>query len=95
MLKIFDLIETGIFTLRKKYRQVSFLHLYHHVSTVLIAWLGVRFIPVHVATFVVLVNSAVHIIMYSYYFGSTHNSKVVQAIVSPLKRYITIIQMVS
>lgn len=43
LLKIFDLVETVLFILRKKDNQVSGLHLYHHVSGVLISWMCVRF----------------------------------------------------
>ncbi|XP_014616901.1 PREDICTED: elongation of very long chain fatty acids protein 1-like [Polistes canadensis] len=38
LLKVIDLIETGVFVLRKKNRQISVLHIYHHISTVLLTW---------------------------------------------------------
>lgn len=93
LLKLIDLIETVVFVLRKKDRQISFLHLYHHVSTALIAWIYGRYVPVAMAAFIVIVNSSVHVIMYSYYYFSTMGDKT-PAIVRKLKPFITIIQMV-
>lgn len=45
MLKIVELVETVFFVLRKKQNQVSALHVYHHVSMVLLAWIGVKYFP--------------------------------------------------
>lgn len=42
-LKVVELIETVFFVLRKKDNQVSFLHVYHHVGTLMIVWMGVKF----------------------------------------------------
>lgn len=43
-LKMVELVETVFFVLRKKYNQVSPLHVYHHISTLSIAWLCVKYI---------------------------------------------------
>lgn len=40
-LKGIELIETVCFVLRKKFNQMSFLHVYHHVSTFIFAYFGV------------------------------------------------------
>lgn len=45
LLKIYDLIETIFFVLRKKQRQVSFLHVYHHVMILSFTYLGMRSLP--------------------------------------------------
>uniref|UniRef100_T1H4W6 Elongation of very long chain fatty acids protein n=1 Tax=Megaselia scalaris TaxID=36166 RepID=T1H4W6_MEGSC len=38
-LKVSEMCETFVFILRKKYNQVSFLHVFHHCATVtLISW---------------------------------------------------------
>lgn len=37
-LRIFEFIETVFFVLRKKQSQASFLHIYHHISTVILVW---------------------------------------------------------
>lgn len=41
LLKGIELIETLCFVLRKKFGQMSFLHIYHHVSTFIFAYFGV------------------------------------------------------
>ncbi|CAH2042675.1 unnamed protein product, partial [Iphiclides podalirius] len=38
VLKLMELFETVFFLLRKKERQAYFLHVYHHVSTLVIVW---------------------------------------------------------
>jgi hypothetical protein len=43
--KIVDLIDTIVFVLRKKPNQITFLHLFHHISMVMNGWSGVRFVP--------------------------------------------------
>jgi GNS1/SUR4 family len=45
MLRISELLETVVFVLRKKQNQVSTLHCYHHVSTVVILWLFLKYNP--------------------------------------------------
>ncbi|XP_066586980.1 very long chain fatty acid elongase 7-like [Prorops nasuta] len=92
MVKLIDLMETIVFVLRKKKNQISFLHLYHHISTVIIAYLSLKYIAGGMATFCVIVNSFVHVIMYTYYLCSGNLN--LQYLVVPIKPYITIIQMV-
>lgn len=47
--------------------QVSFLHLYHHSMMPICAWIGARFLPGGHGTLLGLINSFIHIIMYTYY----------------------------
>lgn len=42
ILKIFELIDTFIFVLRKKKNQTTFLHIYHHAMVVLVAWMATK-----------------------------------------------------
>lgn len=93
LLKIVDLIETGMFVLRKKYNQISWLHLYHHFTTALVAWISTRYIAGGMAVFYPAMNCSVHVIMYTYYLLSTTDS--LKRYVLPFKRYVTIIQMVN
>lgn len=93
VLKIIDLVETGIFILRKKNNQITALHLYHHVTTMIVAVISARYISTGMAVFVPILNCSVHVIMYTYYFLSNLDGPIKQ-MVFPLKRYITIIQMV-
>jgi len=45
ILKITELADTLIFVLRKKHDQVSFLHVYHHTATLLLAWISCKYAP--------------------------------------------------
>ncbi|XP_033213803.1 elongation of very long chain fatty acids protein F-like [Belonocnema kinseyi] len=91
LLKILHLIETVLFVLRKKKNQISFLHVYHHISTILFGLIFIRYIPGGRAVFYPLLNGSVHVIMYSCYFLSSIEE--IKKAVLPIKRYITIIQM--
>eukprot|EP00117_Sycon_ciliatum_P003349 scpid23575/ scgid8180/ Elongation of very long chain fatty acids protein 4; 3-keto acyl-CoA synthase Elovl4; ELOVL fatty acid elongase 4 len=68
--KSIELIETIFFVLRKKNSQVSFLHVFHHTSMVLVWWCVSRWIGGGISFFSALINCIVHVVMYSYYFLS-------------------------
>ncbi|XP_017045105.1 elongation of very long chain fatty acids protein F [Drosophila ficusphila] len=93
-LKLSELLETVIFVLRKKQKQVSKLHIFHHLSTVTLVYLLIN----HnengdAAYFSVFLNSIVHVFMYSYYFlAAVADKKIVQAL-WPVKKSITVMQM--
>lgn len=90
---MFDLVETCVMVLRKKQNQVSFLHVYHHVSMVIIGWLGVKYHPGGMAVVGTSLNNSIHVLMYSYYFLSSYPQLTKYlALVKPL---ITKAQMVS
>nr|CAD7434095.1 unnamed protein product [Timema monikensis] len=65
--KVVELLDTVFFVLRKKSNQISYLHLYHHTLMPVCSWIGVKFLPGGHGTLLGLINSFVHIIMYSYY----------------------------
>lgn len=92
-LKVIDLIETGIFVLRKKQNQISFLHLYHHVTTVWLSWIYAKYFTYELALPIIVLNCSVHVIMYSYYLLASFGPTVLK-LLSSVKPYITIIQMV-
>ncbi|XP_011152096.1 elongation of very long chain fatty acids protein AAEL008004-like [Harpegnathos saltator] len=93
LLKILDLTETVLFVLRKKNEQISVLHIYHHVSTVIIICIFMKYTANEIITLVPLLNCSVHFIMYNYYLFSSFGPRI-RMIIAPCKRYITIIQMV-
>ncbi|XP_047354504.1 elongation of very long chain fatty acids protein 7-like [Vespa velutina] len=93
ILKMIDLIETGIFVLRKKNNQISFLHVYHHITTAFLAWLCIRFYAAGMAASISMLNCSVHVIMYAYYFLSSLGPEI-QKLILPYKPILTIIQMV-
>ncbi|XP_071439678.1 very long chain fatty acid elongase 7-like [Hetaerina americana] len=92
MLKIMDLLDTVIFVLRKKHTQLSFLHLYHHVGTLIVSWLAVKYYPGGATIPVQLFNCSVHTIMFLYYTLAALGPKM-----RPYlwwKKYLTTIQIV-
>ncbi|XP_051167386.1 elongation of very long chain fatty acids protein 4-like isoform X1 [Leptopilina boulardi] len=92
LLKLIDLTETVVYILRKKNNQVTFLHLYHHLSTFLIASIFPRYLSVDVVILGPILNCFVHVIMYFYYFLSNFTGPIKEMII-PFKRYMTLIQM--
>nr|FAA01268.1 TPA: elongation of very long chain fatty acids protein 10 [Ladona fulva] len=67
LVKIIELLDTVFFILRKKFNQVTFLHVYHHTGMVMLAWGGTKFLPGGHGTFMGVLNTFVHIVMYAYY----------------------------
>lgn len=43
--KLIELLDTVFFLLRKKTRQISFLHVYHHSTMPILWWIGVKWVP--------------------------------------------------
>jgi elongation of very long chain fatty acids protein 4 len=86
--KYIELCDTAFMVLRKKTNQISFLHVYHHVLLIW-AWFAVcRLMPGADSYFGAMINSFVHVIMYTYYLVTLLGYKCF------FKNYITIIQMV-
>ncbi|XP_050682698.1 elongation of very long chain fatty acids protein [Leptidea sinapis] len=94
ILKMLELLETVFFLLRKKERQASFLHVYHHVSTLIIIWSAVKYVGGGLTSFPAMLNNTVHVIMYSYYLLSAEGSPTVKAFLIRYKKWLTILQMV-
>lgn len=65
--KISELLDTVFFVLRKKESQITFLHMYHHTVMPMISWGATKYYPGGHGTFIGVINSFVHIIMYTYY----------------------------
>ncbi|KAL6448926.1 hypothetical protein ACFW04_000582 [Cataglyphis niger] len=93
LLKLVDLIETIIYVLRKKHNQISFLHVYHHVSNCVFSWIYTKYVAGGMTTFNSLLNCSVHVLMYTYYLLATFGPTI-QKVINPIKPYITILQMV-
>lgn len=45
IVRIVELVETIFFILRKKFNQASFLHIYHHISSIAIIWSILKYEP--------------------------------------------------
>jgi hypothetical protein len=91
--KISELLDTVFFVLRKKDNQVTFLHLYHHTVMPMISWGVTKYYPGGHGTFIGVINSFVHIIMYTYYLFSAMGPQYQKYLW--WKKHITNIQMVS
>ncbi|XP_036337273.1 elongation of very long chain fatty acids protein F-like [Rhagoletis pomonella] len=91
--KYLDLFDTICFVLRKSYKQVTFLHVYHHVMMTGTGIVYMRNIGAggHVVVTGIM-NSIVHVIMYGYYFVSATRPHLKNSLW--WKRYITQIQLV-
>ncbi|CAH0699683.1 unnamed protein product [Spodoptera exigua] len=68
--KFTELLDTVFFILRKKYDQVTFLHVYHHTLMSLVVWIAVKYYPGGHTTLMGFLNSIVHVVMYTYYLIS-------------------------
>ncbi|ROL51089.1 Elongation of very long chain fatty acids protein 2 [Anabarilius grahami] len=69
--KLIEFLDTVFIVLRKKNSQISFLHVYHHASMFNIWWCVLNWIPCGQSFFGPMLNSFIHILMYSYYGLST------------------------
>lgn len=90
--KIMDLLDTVFFVLRKSYKQISFLHVYHHVLMVSFCYIIMRFYGTggHFNA-IGMINAFVHTAMYFYYFLSSFYPGIKMSIW--WKKYITITQL--
>ncbi|CAH0479502.1 unnamed protein product [Peronospora belbahrii] len=86
--KILDLCDTFFIVVGKKWRQLSFLHVYHHLSVILIYYIVFRVAQDGDTYVSVVLNGFVHTIMYTYYFVSAHTRDIWW------KRYLTLIQLI-
>ena len=74
-----------------KYPQLSFLHVYHHSTMPFVIWFGANFAPGGNSVFGTAQNSAVHVIMYTYYFLASFGSKYRKYLW--WKKYLTMLQL--
>ncbi|CAL7952342.1 unnamed protein product [Xylocopa violacea] len=89
--KLSELLDTVFFVLRKKQSQITFLHLYHHTVMPMISWGAAKYYPGGHGTFIGVINSFVHVIMYTYYLLAALLPQYQKYLW--WKRYITTLQM--
>nr|XP_022313684.1 elongation of very long chain fatty acids protein 4-like [Crassostrea virginica] len=65
--KVIELADTFFFIVRKKDKQITVLHVYHHAVMLPHTWWFVKFVPGGQTFLVSFLNSFVHIWMYAYY----------------------------
>jgi hypothetical protein len=73
--KFTEFLDTVFFVLRKKFDQITNLHVIHHSIMPAVCWWGVKFAAGGHGTFFGMLNSFVHIIMYTYYLFSSMGPK--------------------
>lgn len=69
--RLVEFIDTICFVLRKKNRQISGFHVFHHFSVPIAVWFFVKFAPGGNSAIFPFLNSFIHTVMYSYYFLAT------------------------
>lgn len=72
--RIVEFIDTICFVLRKKNRQISGFHVFHHFSVPIAVWFFVKFAPGGNSGIFPILNTFIHTVMYSYYFLATFKS---------------------
>jgi len=86
--KYLDMLDSVFMCLRKKSDQLSFLHVYHHLTIGLIWGLLLHHgIANGAAYFGAWINSLVHALMYFHYFWTSLGFK------NPFKKFLTLFQM--
>ncbi|KAL1384605.1 hypothetical protein pipiens_003333 [Culex pipiens pipiens] len=90
--KFTEFFDTFFFVMRKKTSQVSTLHVIHHGCMPMSVWFGVKFTPGGHSTFFGLLNTFVHIVMYTYYLFSALGPQFQKYLW--WKKYLTSLQMV-
>ncbi|XP_058806777.1 elongation of very long chain fatty acids protein 7-like [Phymastichus coffea] len=89
--KFVEFADTIFFVLRKKNDHISTLHVIHHGIMPMSVWFGVKFSPGGHSSFFGLLNTFVHVVMYSYYLLAALGPRV-----QPYlwwKKYLTLLQM--
>ncbi|KAH8407478.1 hypothetical protein KR222_002034, partial [Zaprionus bogoriensis] len=91
--KIIDLLDTVFFILRKNYKQITFLHVYHHAVMIFCFYWITRFYGAGGQLMSMgFLNTFVHTVMYYYYLMAARNSGQKNGLW--WKKYITLIQLI-
>lgn len=86
--KILDFMDTVFIILGKKWKQLSFLHVYHHLTIFFIYYMNFRVAYDGDVYATIILNGFIHTIMYMYYFVSAHTRDIWW------KKYLTAMQMI-
>jgi elongation of very long chain fatty acids protein 4 len=70
--KVWDFWDTIFIVLGKKWRQLSFLHVYHHLTIFLFYWLNSHVNYDGDIYLTIVLNGFIHTMMYTYYFICMH-----------------------
>ncbi|EKX33396.1 hypothetical protein GUITHDRAFT_98336 [Guillardia theta CCMP2712] len=86
--KVLDFMDTFFIVLGKKWEQLSFLHVYHHLTIFMIYWMNVNVGYDGDIYLTIVLNGFIHTVMYTYYFVSMHTKDIWW------KKYLTMMQMI-
>lgn len=94
--KIWDFWDTIFIVLGKKWRQLSFLHVYHHTTIFLFYWLNANVFYDGDVYVTIVLNGFIHTVMYTYYFICMHTKVKGTGEAIPIwwKPYLTILQLI-
>ena len=73
--KILDFMDTFFIIAEQRWKQLSFLHVYHHFSIFLFYWLNLNVGYDADVYLTIVLNGLIHTVMYTYYFVSLHMDK--------------------
>jgi len=71
--KALDFVDTMFMIIKGNWRQVSFLHVYHHFSIFLFYWLNSQCNYDGDAYYSIVLNGSIHFVMYGYYLVTAFN----------------------
>ena len=74
--KVLDFADTFFIIVGCSWKQLSFLHVYHHFSIFLFYWLNCAVGFDGDVYLTIVLNGLIHTIMYTYYFVSMHTDKI-------------------
>ena len=74
--KILDFMDTFFIIAEKRWKQLSFLHVYHHFSIFLFYWLNLNVGYDSDVYMTIVLNGFIHTVMYTYYFVSLHTKEI-------------------
>lgn len=74
--KILDFADTVFIIAEKRWKQLSFLHVYHHFSIFLFYWLNLNVGYDGDVYLTIVLNGLIHTVMYTYYFVSLHTKEI-------------------
>uniref|UniRef100_H3C9L0 Elongation of very long chain fatty acids protein n=1 Tax=Tetraodon nigroviridis TaxID=99883 RepID=H3C9L0_TETNG len=87
-----EYLDTVFFILRKKFNQVTFLHVYHHCTMFTLWWIGIKWVAGGQSFFGAHMNAAIHVLMYLYYGLASCGPRIQKYLW--WKKYLTIVQMI-
>ncbi|XP_024083925.1 elongation of very long chain fatty acids protein 4 isoform X2 [Cimex lectularius] len=90
--KLLEFCDTFFFILRKKEKQLTFLHVYHHSTMFSLWWIGIKWVPSGSTFLPAMVNSFIHVLMYGYYGLAALGPNIAKYLW--WKKYLTMLQLV-